>query len=326
MNPATEIIGDYPVHPIASLFPLLEGEDYERLKVSIQNEGQLEPIITTLPSLPDFPGGQLLDGRNRLRICIELAIKPIIRAYMGPVSYEDYVLAQNLYRRHLTADQRMMIATEAMRLNERAAAEARKQEAGKKHGRGRDKLPPKSGEAISNRHADETASKIAAAAKGTRYQAEQALAVAEHAPEMVEEVKNGKKRLKDAARVAQERKAAKGPQQRRPEPNYLDAKTKLIGHAHDVLKKYPQKRVETSAAITQVLQPGEKAATEFIRSTYKEFTRLRREADLAPKNRPWNNDHILKMDLVRVLYWVENEFRAYIDGLPAKAETEMDAS
>jgi ParB-like chromosome segregation protein Spo0J len=108
-----ETIGGYPVHPLASMFPLLESEAFEDLRKSIREHGQLEPIITTLPST-SCPKGMLLDGRNRLRACIELGIQPAIKDYRGPLSDEDYILGENLFRRHLMDDQRMMIATEAM--------------------------------------------------------------------------------------------------------------------------------------------------------------------------------------------------------------------
>jgi hypothetical protein len=57
-NPAPEIIGDYPVHPVALLFPPLEGKAFEELMESIRNCGQLQPIVTTLPS-DEWPKGAI---------------------------------------------------------------------------------------------------------------------------------------------------------------------------------------------------------------------------------------------------------------------------
>jgi hypothetical protein len=148
-NSPLETIGGYPVHPVASLFPLLEGERYEELKAAISRDGQLEPIVVTSPS-EAYPSGQLLDGRNRLRACIDLSIKPTIEPYTGMLSAEDYILAKNLLRRHLTDDQRLMITTQVMLAKETAEGLARKQDAGKEHGRGRAKLTATSTQANRN--------------------------------------------------------------------------------------------------------------------------------------------------------------------------------
>jgi hypothetical protein len=45
--------------------------------------------------------GQILDGRNRYRVCIELGIAPAIRAYDGDDPHGE-AFSQNVSRRHLT--------------------------------------------------------------------------------------------------------------------------------------------------------------------------------------------------------------------------------
>ena len=52
----------------------------------------------------------MLDGRNRLRACIEKGIPPTFREWTGPGSPLDLVISLNLQRRHLTQSQRAMIA------------------------------------------------------------------------------------------------------------------------------------------------------------------------------------------------------------------------
>jgi hypothetical protein len=48
---------DYVAHPLANMFPMIEGQEFENLKTSIAKSGILEPIRTYQ--------GMILDGRNR---------------------------------------------------------------------------------------------------------------------------------------------------------------------------------------------------------------------------------------------------------------------
>ena len=88
-------------HPTASIFPLMEGEEFTSLCQDIASNGLIEPIWTYQ--------GLILDGRNRYRACQASGIEPVLRQYLGgdPLSF---VLSQNLHRRHLNESQRAMIA------------------------------------------------------------------------------------------------------------------------------------------------------------------------------------------------------------------------
>jgi ParB-like chromosome segregation protein Spo0J len=127
-SPAPETIGSYTVHPVASLFPRLEGKARDELKQSLLDHGQQQPIVVK--------DGVLVDGLNRLELLLELGKEPVIQEYTSTLPVEEYILAANLWRRHLTDDQRMMIATEILARKERAEAEARKQAAGKQGAKG----------------------------------------------------------------------------------------------------------------------------------------------------------------------------------------------
>jgi ParB-like chromosome segregation protein Spo0J len=94
---------DLKFHPLADIFPLLEGDDFADLVADIKEHGQREPITTYK--------GTILDGRNRYRACIEAGVKP----FMGEFDGEEkdlvgFVVSANLRRRHLTDDQRAMVA------------------------------------------------------------------------------------------------------------------------------------------------------------------------------------------------------------------------
>lgn len=99
-------IGDYETHPIADAFPLLQGEEFERLKQDIKDNGLVERELVTFK-------GKLLDGRNRLRACLELGKamttnKPRFREHDGdPIAL---VMSANFHRRQLNPSQRAIVA------------------------------------------------------------------------------------------------------------------------------------------------------------------------------------------------------------------------
>lgn len=94
---------DIPFHPLANIFPLLEGREFEELTQSIKENGQRDKIILF--------NGMILDGRNRYRACLALGIEPLFREYEGkdPIKL---VIDKNINRRHLNETQRAMAGAE----------------------------------------------------------------------------------------------------------------------------------------------------------------------------------------------------------------------
>ena len=91
-------------HPLASVFPLLEGEDFKTLTESIRANGLREAIVL-------HPDGSVIDGRNRLRACLKAGVEPRFRTYDGDDAL-GFVIDLNLNRRQLTLSQRAMVAAE----------------------------------------------------------------------------------------------------------------------------------------------------------------------------------------------------------------------
>lgn len=103
-------------HESSSLFPMLEGDDFELLKEDIALNGLLEPIVVH----PD--DGSILDGRNRHRACLETNTEVRVKVWERTGSEVAYVTSLNLHRRHLTSSQRAAIALDILPLLEIEAA------------------------------------------------------------------------------------------------------------------------------------------------------------------------------------------------------------
>ena len=91
-----------PAHPLADLFPLLEGAARAELVASIKVNGLRDLIVTY--------DGMVLDGRNRQAACEAAGVRP--RYELLPADKEPlaFVIDKNLRRRHLNESQRAMVA------------------------------------------------------------------------------------------------------------------------------------------------------------------------------------------------------------------------
>jgi ParB family chromosome partitioning protein len=127
MATASIAIQDLAFHPIADIFPLLEGEAFEALVDDIRQHGLREAIWL-------HSDGSVLDGRNRFRACQQANVEPSFRTWDGDdASLVSFVVSLNLHRRHLDASQRAMVAGKIATLergaNQHASIEAPSQTA-----------------------------------------------------------------------------------------------------------------------------------------------------------------------------------------------------
>lgn len=91
-------------HPYADVFPLIEGEDFDRLVEDIKAFGLREPIWRY--------EGKILDGRNRFLACQKARVRPQFRDFKGtPQGALAFVRSVNDVRRHLTQSQRALAAS-----------------------------------------------------------------------------------------------------------------------------------------------------------------------------------------------------------------------
>lgn len=97
-------------HPFAEKFPLLEGDEFEAFKKSIQQtKGNEQPIAYRLVKGKE----QGLDGRNRARACSELKIKCNKKLVaLKDDQVKDFIARRNIHRRHMTKEMRQAIVAE----------------------------------------------------------------------------------------------------------------------------------------------------------------------------------------------------------------------
>jgi hypothetical protein len=74
-------------HPVADLFPLLQGAEFDELVDNIREVGQIDPILKCR--------GQIIDGRHRA--CVKLGIRPKFEEWDGKGSLTAISASRNLH-------------------------------------------------------------------------------------------------------------------------------------------------------------------------------------------------------------------------------------
>lgn len=195
-------------HPIANLFPMMTGEEYEKLKADIAENGQIEPIWI-------HPDGRILDGRNRYMACCDLGIAPKTRQWNGQGSAVAFVVSLNIHRRHLSASQRAVISLDVLPMLEEEAAERRRATQNNSAAADKEIIPDQVGQAR-----DQAAALFQT---NGRY-VQDVKSIKEKAPDLLDDVRGGSLSIPYAMRKLGERQAQERAQERRnapapPKPN-----------------------------------------------------------------------------------------------------------
>jgi len=118
-----------PFHPLANLFPLMEGDEFDALVADIKARGLIERIIVY--------DGAILDGRNRYRACLEAGVEPTIQRYeKGGLELQDpvaWVISRSLRRRHLTPEDKIKILAQLVAAHPEKSDRKLAKEAGVSH-------------------------------------------------------------------------------------------------------------------------------------------------------------------------------------------------
>ena len=102
-NESYELDGQtYTVHPIARLFPLIQGEEFKRLVEDVREHGLRRPILVT-------DGKVIVDGRNRARAAIEAGVLPQIEKLAADANPVKVSLSENIHRRQMSKGQVAML-------------------------------------------------------------------------------------------------------------------------------------------------------------------------------------------------------------------------
>jgi len=173
-------------HPACLLFPQMPDDDLRALAEDIRQNGQVNDIIKL--------GNQIFDGRNRYLACGIAGVKPRFKEWDGPGSPTEWVISQNLFRRHLTSSQKAVVAFGLLPLLEAEAKERQRLS------NGRGKKGAKNQATFS---ANGKASQVAARIANTNPAYVEAVkTIHGQAPELVEEIRSGALTVPDATAIA----------------------------------------------------------------------------------------------------------------------------
>ncbi len=216
MSEHREVVGGYAVHPAASVFPLMEGEEFENLVESIRARGVIHPIVV-LRAAGSGQVDELLDGRNRLRAAAEARNRgvrvdvPVVEWTDDGRNIAEWIWDTNATRRQMTDDGIAMASSAIWPLiaKENEARREASKFTSEKAKAARATVTTKSSEPSKrDRKAEDarsTVGQVAAKAGTSMHKARQAIAVqkaieaGELPAETAKEVMAGKKKLREVA-------------------------------------------------------------------------------------------------------------------------------
>ena len=214
MKAATEeeMIGGYRVHQAASVFPLIEGDEFDDLCESIRSHGVQHAAVVR--------GDELIDGRNRMRAVERLRADgwsgtcPVAEWIDDGRNVAEWIWETNAIRRHMTEDglvyasaaiwpliaKENEVRREASKFDKAKASDAAKA----RHAAHTKSCEPQKREGKAE-HARSTVGQVAAKAKTSQHKARQAIAVqkavaaGELPADTAKDLMAGKKKLRDVA-------------------------------------------------------------------------------------------------------------------------------
>jgi len=116
-------------HPLADIFPLMEGEEFDGLVADIKAHGLRVPIV--------LYEKMILDGRNRYRAFAAAGFTLTTRSIVDGDSFikdpAAYVISANIHRRHLSAEQKRELIAKLIKTQPEKSDRALAKQAGVSH-------------------------------------------------------------------------------------------------------------------------------------------------------------------------------------------------
>ena len=177
------------LHPACKLFPKLGAVELQELADDIRQNGLQNAIILL--------DGKILDGRNRHAACKIAGVEPRFEKWTGNGSPVEWVISQNLMRRHLTASQRAVVALDLLPLLEKEAKQRQRlSNRYRKNGRSAHECADRDGTG----RASEAAARIVRSS--ARY-VELVKSIKNEAPELVDLIRCGRLNVPNAKKIAE---------------------------------------------------------------------------------------------------------------------------
>lgn len=100
----------FDFHPLADIFPLMEGAEFDALVADIKAHGLHEVIV--------LYEEKILEGRNRYRACVAAGVPVKLGRvqFHGDTDPVAYVISKNIHRRHLTAEQKRELIARLLKI------------------------------------------------------------------------------------------------------------------------------------------------------------------------------------------------------------------
>lgn len=235
------------VHPAAELMPFMDEESFDGLVKDLQENGFQNPVVVTSEHL-------LLDGRNRICASIKIQLDAPIEVH-SPTDPVQYVLSENLHRRHLTVGQRAMLG---LKVEAIYAEEAKKRQLRTAENREKAKAENLVRVNSSKQEESRPRTKAAKAANVGSQAIQRAKKIAQASPALVERVEKGEslnKVYKEAQRIERELKQLTQQPENQVQINAVIELPDHLGNLHEVPKPKskatfnPQKGTEIGWAL-----------------------------------------------------------------------------
>ena len=204
----TEYLNEIPVHPVASLFPMIGDEELQVLADDIKENGQRDPILVAYLDERKTFDPVVIDGRNRFKACEIAGVKPEFSNdyVMEPEEMGPWIISHNLHRRHLTTSQKAMVGQGYLAFLKEDAK--RRQVEGSRKGaevtNSGGRVPAKTPEAERG-HESESAVQAAKLVGVGQKSIRDADFVVQHDPDLAEQVRDDKIKVSAAAKAIREK-------------------------------------------------------------------------------------------------------------------------